>query len=258
MRVGDELKQLFHTTWGNSKIFPATDIRCSDFHHNDFTLRASNLKEAVAKVEGGNFVVCSQEHGMFTASGCPPTFPSATLGLVKAQQKGGTGGEEDWTTFHAQTPWKIVFEHENQSVTWNLIKKAQHSRVDNVRDGLNDARPFLDGTVRCGLYHPSPKQHLMRDPLKEGMKEKDRIRKATKDRKTYLLGDPHWKRKKEEENPKQDDDSGVETESSQEVSPTLKKVFIFIGHHLRLHLSTALYVLFVNTNQSCLFHSART
>ena len=79
-----------------------------------------------------------------------------------------------------------------------------------------------------------------------------------KDRKTYLLGDPHWKRKKEEENPKQDDDSGVETESSQKASPTPKKVFIFTGHHLRLHLSTALYVLFVNTNQFCLFHSART
>ena len=63
------------------------------------------------------------------------------------------------------------------------------------------------------------------DPLKEGKKEKDRIRRATKDRKVYLVGDPHWRRKKEEENLKQDDGSEVETESSQEASLTPKKVF---------------------------------
>ena len=300
--MGKELREglehLFNFTGGGThgegtKVFSSTDIRLGASGPDDFTLRASSLKEALAKIEKGNFAVCpleapfvpsgedpgKKDPKLLTASGCPPTFPNATLGLVKAEQWGGTGGEDDWTTFHAKTPWKIAFEHENQSVTWNLVKKAQHSSMSNVRDGLNDARPCLGGTVHCGTDKNSPEQcvptggswkitcgtdknsteqHLMRDPLKEGMKEKDRIRKATKDRKTYLLGDPHWKRKKEEENPKQDDDSGVETESSQEVSPTPRKVFIFTGHHLRLHLSTALYVLFLNTNQFCLFHSART
>ena len=257
-------KHLFNYNWGEpngggSKVFPSTDIRSDNFAHKDFTLRASNLKEALAKIEKGNFAVCpleapfvpsgedpgKKDPKLLTASGCPPTFPNATLGLVKAKQWGGTGGEDDWTTFHAKTPWKIAFEHENQSVTWNLVKKAQHSRVGNVRDGFNDARPCLGGTVHCGTNKNSPKQcvptggswkitcgtdenspqqHLLMDPLKEGKKEKDRIRRATKDRKVYLVGDPHWRRKKEEENLKQDDGSEVETESSQEVSLTPKKV----------------------------------
>ena len=266
--MGKELREglehLFNFTGGGThdegpKVFSSTDIRLGASGPDDFTLRASSLKEALAKIEMGNFdvrplealfVPSGEDPGkkdpkLFTASGCPPTFPNATLGLVKAEQWGGTGGEEDWTTFHAKTPWKIVFEHQNKSVTWTLVKKAQHSSMSNVRDGLNDARPCLGRTVHCGTDknspeqcvptggnwkitcgtdENSPQQHLLMDPLKEGKKEKDRIRRATKDRKVYLVGDPHWRRKKEEENLKQDDGSEVETESSQEVSLTPKKV----------------------------------
>ena len=55
-------KHLFNYKWGDpdgggSKIFPAYDIRCADFHHNDFTLRASNLKEAILMIDRGNFAI---------------------------------------------------------------------------------------------------------------------------------------------------------------------------------------------------------
>ena len=86
------------------------------------------------------------------------------------------------------------------------------------------AEPCLSGDMKCGTDTDSPKQHLMKDPLKGGRKEKDRIRRATKSSQVYLVGDPHWRRKKEEEKSKEHGDSGVETEASEEVSPTPKKV----------------------------------
>ena len=236
-------KHLFNYTWGDPdgggcKIFTSTDIRLGASGDDDFTLRASNLKEALAKIKKGNFAVCrvqapfvpsgedpgKKDSKLFTASGCPVTFPHATRGLVKVEQRGGTGGEEDWATYHAKTPWQIVFQHENQSVTWDLVKTAKPSRRGNVRDGVNMAEPCLSGKMKCGTATYSPKQHLMKDPLKGGRKEKDRIRRATKSSKVYLVGDPHWRRKKEEEKRKEHDDSGVETEASVEVSQTPKKV----------------------------------
>ena len=199
--MGNELKEtlekhLFNCKWGDpdgggSKIFPATDIRCGDFQHNDFTLRASNLKEAVAKLERGNFVVCPQDPGMFTASGCPPEFSHATLGLIKAEQKGGTGGEDDWTKFHAKTPWQMVLQHENKPITWNLVPKAHPSSTGNVKDGLNSDDPSMNGSMLWSTDVPSPNQHLMKNPLKAGMKERERIRRAAKDPRVYLLGNPH-------------------------------------------------------------------
>lgn len=199
--MGDELKEtlekhLFNCEWGDPdgrgrKTFPATDIRCGDLEHNDFTLRASNLKEAVEKLERGNFVVCSKDPGMFTASGCPPQFSHATLGLIKGEQKGGTGGEDDWTTFHAKTPWQMIVQHENESFTWNLLPKAHRSSTANVKDGLNKDDPCMSKDMLWSTDVPSPKQHLLKNPLKAGMKERERIRRAAKDPRVYLLGNPH-------------------------------------------------------------------
>ena len=225
-------KHLFNYKWGDpdgggSKIFPAYDIRCADFHHNDFTLRASNLKEAILMIDRGNFAIsltAMNELRMFIATGCPPDFPFSTRGLVKADQRGGTGGEDDSTTFHRVTPWKVVFDHENKTMMWDLFKKALSSSKAKVRDGVNKEIPSCGSLSTGSIDFASPKQHLLKDPLKGRMKERDRIRKATKDSRVYLLGNPHWRRKLEEGNPKEHDDSGVETESSREVSPTPKKV----------------------------------
>ena len=264
--MGEELrealeKHLFNYTWGRpdgagSKVFPSTDIRRVGVAHKDFTLLASNLKEALAKIEKGNFAVCPLEAPfvpspedpgrkdpkLFTASGCPPIFPSATLGLVKAEQRGGTAGEEDWTTFHGKAPWKIIFQHENESVTWDLVLKVQHSSMGNVRDGLNKAEPSLSGNIHQSSTSALPQQHLLKNPLKGGQNEKQRIKRALQDSKVYLLGNPHKKREEdngkggtgqgtdgggENGNLKEGDDSGVETESRQEAPPSPKKVW---GH----------------------------
>ena len=101
-------KHLFNYTWGdpdgvNRKVFTSTDIRLGASGDDDFTLRASNLKEALAKIKKGNFAVCpvqapfvpsgedpgKKDPKLFTASGCPVTFPHATRGLVKVEQRGG-------------------------------------------------------------------------------------------------------------------------------------------------------------------------
>ena len=259
--MGDELKEtlekhLFNCEWGDPdgrgrKTFPATDIRCGDLEHNDFTLRASNLKEAVEKLERGNFVVCSKDPGMFTASGCPPQFSHATLGLIKGEQKGGTGGEDDWTTFHGKAPWQIVFPHENESITWNLVQKAQPSR-GNLKDGLNKADASLSGSIHNGTVSDSPQQQFLKNPLKGGKKEKERIRRALKDGKVYLLGNPHRRREQgnggddsgegtngggKNGNPKEGEDAGVETESHQEVSLSPQKVW----RHWPFFIHSALY-----------------
>ena len=261
-------KHLFNYNWGHlhgggSKVFPSTDIRSRDSAHTDFTLQAPNLKEALAMIKKGNFVVCPIENPfvpsaedpgkkdpkLFTASGCPPLFPHATQGLVKAKQRGGTGGEEDWTTYHAKTQWEIIFQHENQSVTWNLLKKEQHSSMGNIKDGVNRAEPSLSGNIHCSTVYDSPQQHLMKNPLKGEKKERERIRRALKDTKAYLLDNPH-KRQREDSrsrdneartngNPKEGHNSGVEKDSCQEVSPRPKKVgrhwpFSFTLHYFIL------------------------
>ena len=219
-------KHLFNCKWGDPdgrgrKTFPATDIRCGDFQHNDFTLRASNLEEAVAKLEKGNFVICSQDPGMFTASGCPPEFSHATLGLNKAEQKGGTGGEDDWTKFHAKAPWQMVFQHENKSITWNLVEKAHPSSTGNVKDGLNKDDPCMSGSMRWSTDVPSPKQHLMKNPLKAGRKERERIRRAAKDPTMYLVGDPH-KRSGGGESPTSTSEKSKDGEKSNEEEETVQ------------------------------------
>ena len=205
--MGEELrealeKHLFNYTWGclngaGSKVFPSTDIRCVDIAHKDFTLRASNLKEALAKIEEGNFAVCPLEApfapspedpgrndpNLFTASGCPPIFPSATLGLVKAEQRRGTAGEGDWSTFHRKAPWKIIFQQDNKSITWNLVKKVQHSGIGNVREGVNKAEPSLSGNIHQSSTSALPQQYLLKNPLRCRQNEKQRIRRALQDRK---------------------------------------------------------------------------
>ena len=142
------MERIFNYQWGSmdgeaSRIFPSTDIRCGDSDLKDFTLRASNLKEAVEMVKKGGFAVVPHDATKFTASGCPPFWPHSTKGLVKASQRGG-GGEDDSTTFHRRDPWKVVFMQEGKKVEWHLVKIAQPLSVANVRDGKNESNPSND------------------------------------------------------------------------------------------------------------------
>ena len=194
------MERMFNYQWGGtdggkSRIFSSTDIRCGDSYHKDFTLRPSNLKEALEMVKDGNFGVALEDATKFRASGCPPSWPHSTKGLVKASQMGGTGGEDDSTTFHSRDPWKIVFMHEGQKVEWNLVKRAQPLSVVNVRDGRNEENPS-SGEIKASKDFDSPKQYLSKNPLQAGIKERDRIRKAAKDSRVYLLGSPHKKSEK--------------------------------------------------------------
>ena len=205
------MERLFNYQWGSmdgeaSRIFQSTDIRCGDSDLKDFTLRASNLKGALDVVKNGGFTVVPQEATKFTASGCPPFWPHSTKGLVKASQRGGTGGEDDSTTFHMRDPWKVVFMHEGKKVEWHLVKTAIPLSIANVRNGRNEENPS-SGKIDSSKGFGSPQQYLSQNPLQAGMKERDRVRKAAKDSTVYLLGSPHKKSQKpegEKQTPDQD------------------------------------------------------
>ena len=94
------MDRIFKYQWGSmdggvSKIFPSTDIRCGESYHKDFTLRVPNLRQALQMIKKYGFAAVSEEATKFTASGCPPSYPHVTKGLVKSSQMGGTGGEDD-------------------------------------------------------------------------------------------------------------------------------------------------------------------
>ena len=196
------MEQIFNYQWGSmdggvSRIFPSTDFRCSESYHKDFTLRVPNLRQALQMIKKGGFAAVSEDATKFTASGCPPSYPHVTKGLVKSSQMGGTGGEDDSTTFHSRDPWKIVFMHEGKKMEWNLVKRAQPLSIANVRDGINEENPST-GDITASKDFDSPQQYLSKNPLHAGIKERDRVRRALKDSRVYLLGSPHKKSEKPE------------------------------------------------------------
>ena len=272
-------KHLFHYSWSDSnggerKVFPSSDIRCREVGDKDFTLQASSLKEALEKIEEKNFAVCPsqasflpshQDPGkrdpmIFYASGCPPTFPTATEFLAKRVQKGGTGGEEDFTSFHSKAPWKITFQHETKSITWDLVQivKSSCPSLKDMKDGTADGKPSMSGTIQsCTVLLDSPQQHLLKSPLRGEMKEKARIRRAIKDSQVYLLGNPHKGRRRDSGAGKIVDCSSFEADPSQDMSRSPKKVWrhlLFILSLLR-ELVTLLFLL--TPSKFIRFHSAR-
>ena len=77
------------------------------------------------------------------------------------------------------------------------MKRAQPLSIANVRDGRNEENPST-GEITASKDFDSPQQYLSKNPLQAGIKERDRVRKALKDSRVYLMGSPHKKSEKPE------------------------------------------------------------
>ena len=137
-----------------TSVFPASDIRVRPV--DKFNLRAASLREALdlVKHEGFAQVQCVDADKL-AASGCQV--------------------------------WTLVFEWENKQVTWSLVKKAQGSSKTNLREGENRDVPCLSEESSTNVVFSSPQHHLTKHPLRKGMKERERMRRASRDPRVYIM-----------------------------------------------------------------------
>ena len=176
--LGEECGISFNRVRGEvteTRVFAATDARVRPV--DKFNLRAANLREALDIVEREGFVqVLSEDADRFSASG--------------------------------YQVWRLVFDWGNKQVPWSLVKKAQLSCKTKMREGENISLPCLSGKIATNIEFPSPVQHLSKHPLRKGMRESARVRRACKDPRVYLRTGLYKKKGSVEDPPSV---SGVET-----------------------------------------------
>ena len=137
-----------------TRVFPASDVRVRPV--DKFNLRAASLREALDLVEHEGFAqVQCVDADKLAASGCQV--------------------------------WTLVFEWENKQVTWSLVKKAQGSSKTNLREGENRDVPCLSEESSTNVVFSSPQHHLTKHPLRKGMKERERVKRASRDPQVYIL-----------------------------------------------------------------------
>ena len=146
----------FDKVWGEvieTSVFGSTDVRFRPV--DKFDLRAASLREALALLEREGFAqVPYEERKSLAASG-----------------------------FQV---WRIVFELGEKQVTWYLVKKAQLSSQTKLRDGENRGFPSLSGEICTNTLSSAPQHHLTKHPLRKGLREKERVRRACRDPRVYL------------------------------------------------------------------------
>ena len=152
----DECGMVFNHQSGEvteTRVFAATDIR--DRPLDKFNLRVAGLREALDFLERGSFTqVNADDQKRLAASG--------------------------WQV------WMLVFEFNKKLVWWPLVKKAQLSSKNKLRDGENMDLPCLSGKMRTSIVFPSPKDHLTKHPLRKGVRERQRVRRACRDPQVYI------------------------------------------------------------------------
>ena len=109
-----------------TRVFAATDIR--DRPPDKFNLRVAGLREALDFLERGSFTqVNADDQKRLAASG--------------------------WQV------WMLVFEFNKKLVWWPLVKKAQLSSKNKLRDGENMDLPCLSGKILTSIEFPSARQN---------------------------------------------------------------------------------------------------
>ena len=153
----DECGIAFDPGWGEgmeTRVFPFSDVRVGPVE--EFNLRAGSLREALDLIEHEGFAqVQSVDEDRLAASGCQV--------------------------------WRLVFEWEKKQVTWSLVKRAQGSSKTNLREGENRDIPCSSKEPSTNIVCSSPKHHLTKHSLRKGMKERERVRRASKDPRVYIL-----------------------------------------------------------------------
>ena len=137
-----------------TRVFPSSDVRVRPV--DKFTLRAASLREALDVVERKGFAqVLSVDAEKLAASGCQV--------------------------------WRLVFECGTKQVMWSLVKKAHGSCKTNLREGENRAKECLSEEPSTNIVFSSPKHHLTKHPMRKGMKERERVRRASRDPRVYIM-----------------------------------------------------------------------
>ena len=153
----DECGIAFDRVWGEgieTRVFPSSDVRVRPA--DKFILRAASLREALGIVNHEGFAqVQSVDEDRLAASGCQI--------------------------------WRLVFEWGNKQVTWSLVKKAHGSSKTNLREGENREVKCLSEEPSTNFVFSSPKHHLAKHPLRKGMRERERVRRASRDPRVYIL-----------------------------------------------------------------------
>ena len=75
----------------------------------------------------------------------------------------------------------------DKQVAWSMVKQAQLSSLTNLRDGENRVVPCLSGEISTNIVFPSPQQHLTKHPLRKGRRERERVMRASRDPRVYIL-----------------------------------------------------------------------
>ena len=152
----DECGMVFNHQWEEvteTRVFAATDVR--DRPVDEFNLRVAGLREALDVLERGGFTqVSGDDEKRLAASG--------------------------WQV------WMLVFEFNKKLVRWSLVKKAQLSSKTMLRDGENRDFPSLPGEICTNILSQSPNHHLTKHPLRAGMREMQRVRRACRDPRVYI------------------------------------------------------------------------
>ena len=147
----------FDRVWGEvteTRVFPASDVRVRPA--DKFILRAASLREALDIVNHEGFAqVQSVDEDRLAASGCQV--------------------------------WKLVVELGNKQVTWSLVKKAHGSSKTNLREGENRAVTCISEEPSTSFVFSSPKHYLTKHPLRKGLKERERVKRASRDPRVYIL-----------------------------------------------------------------------
>ena len=153
----DKFGFVFNKVWGEvieTRVFGSTDVRIRPV--DKFNLRAASLREALDLLEREGFAQIR----------CEDRKSLAASGL---------------------SVWSLVFEWRKKQVTWYLVKKAAISGRTKLRDGENRDFPSLSGEMCTNTLSSAPQHHLTKHPLRKGLKEKARVRRATKDPRVYIL-----------------------------------------------------------------------
>ena len=152
----DKFGFVFNKVWGEiieTRVFGSTDVRIRPV--DKFNLRAASLREALDLLEREGFAQIR----------CEDRKSLAASGL---------------------SVWSLVFEWRKKQVTWYLVKKAAISGRTKLRDGENRDFPSLSGEMCTNTLSSAPQHHLTKHPLRKGLKEKARVRRATKDPRVYI------------------------------------------------------------------------